>query len=111
MAKASTLAQATAVLHPRPLYFSDPHPPGEKAASDPAFYAPLPDNKGRDGFKLPAPIERIKKRLLSGTRETKLFLSGHVGSGKSTELSRLRIDPEIQKRMGDVLAARGRPEE
>jgi hypothetical protein len=105
MPRATTLEQATVYLDPRPLDFSHPKPQGEKEASDPAFYAPPPGTTGAGGFKLPAPIERLRKRLLSGTRGTKLFLSGHVGSGKSTELSRLVIEPDIRERF-DVVALR-----
>jgi hypothetical protein len=102
MPRATTLDEATKLLDPRPLDFLHPHPQGALVASDPAFYAAPPGNKGADGFKLPAPIERLRKRLLSGTRTTKLFLSGHVGSGKSTELSRLIVDPEIRARFAVI---------
>jgi KAP family P-loop domain len=102
MARAKTLEEATRLLDPRPLDFSHPNPQGAKEASDPAFYAPKPGEKRPDGFAFPPPIDRIRKRLLSGTRNTKLFLSGHVGSGKSTELSRLAIDPQIAARFNVV---------
>ncbi len=102
MARATTLEEATRKLDPRPLDFSHPNPQGAKEASDPAFYAAKPGEKRPDGFAFPPPIERIRKRLLSGTRSTKLFLSGHVGSGKSTELSRLVVDPHIAARFSVV---------
>jgi hypothetical protein len=101
MAKAKTLEEATKVLDPRPLDFSH----RAEDAQDPTnrkFYAPLPDAVDPDGFKLPAPVERLKKRILAGTRETKLFLSGHVGSGKSTELSRLMASDEVRQRFDVV---------
>lgn len=102
MAKATTLEEAIRVLDPRPLDFSHPHPQGDREASDPAFYTPKPGEKRPDGFSFPPPIERIRKRLLNGTRSTKLFLSGHVGSGKSTELSRLVVEQEIVARFSVV---------
>ncbi len=52
MPRAKTLEEARKLLDPRPLDFSEPNPQGAKAASDPAFYAPPPEQ--RDGrFKLP----------------------------------------------------------
>lgn len=102
MARAKTLEQATRFLDPKPLDFSKRSPQGEDEATDRAFYAPLPGMKGADGFKLPPRIEKMKGRLLSGTRNTKVFLSGHVGSGKSTELSRLMMEREIKDRFDVV---------
>ncbi len=102
MAKATTLERALKVLDPRPLDFSGADRNDAEEASNPDFYAPVPGAQGSDGFKLPAPIERMRKRLLSGARGAKLFLSGHVGSGKSTELSRLMVDPEIRARFDIV---------
>jgi KAP family P-loop domain len=101
MAKATTLEAAIKVLDPRPLDFS-PHTDGAPEATNPKFYAHVPEAKGPDGFKLLAPLDRMRDRLLQGTRETKLFLSGHVGSGKSTELSRFMANAEIRERFDVV---------
>lgn len=103
MPRATTLVQARKVLDPRPLDFRETNPMGAKVASDPEFYAPPPPRRGEGNFKLPGPIERLRQRLLSGTRDTKLFLSGHVGSGKSTELSRLAVDPQIKEQLSVLM--------
>lgn len=103
MPRATTLEQARKVLDPRPLDFREPNPLGSKVASDPKFYTPPPPRRGEGNFKLPGPIERLRQRLLSGTRDTKLFLSGHVGSGKSTELSRLAVDPKIKEQFSVLM--------
>lgn len=41
-------------------------------------------------------FDRLRKRLLH--RNARIFLTGQKGSGKSTELRRLLVDPDIQKR-------------
>lgn len=101
MPRATNLGEAYKLLDPRPLDFSNPRPSGKDAAKDPAFYTPPPETQD-DGHRLPGPIEIIRQKLLTGGRETTMFLSGHVGSGKSTELSRLAADPRIQKRFSVV---------
>ena len=91
--QAATLTEARRTLDPRPLVFG---PDGKRSeAEDPEFYQPLP-RRSQGQRRLPAAIESIKDRLLNGGLETKAFLSGHVGSGKSTELGRLMIDPVIR---------------
>ncbi|MGK3969610.1 hypothetical protein WMF38_33540 [Sorangium sp. So ce118] len=102
MPRAITLEQARKVLDPRPLDFRETNPQGLKVASNPEFYTPLPARR-EGNFKLPGPLERLRQKLLSGTRDNKLFLSGHVGSGKSTELSRLAVDPRIQERFSVLM--------
>ncbi|WP_437831558.1 P-loop NTPase fold protein [Sorangium sp. So ce1153] len=102
MPRATTLEEARKVLDPRPLDFREPNPQGAKEASDPKFYTELPARR-EGNFKLPGPLERLRQRLLSGTRDTKLFLSGHVGSGKSTELSRLAVHPQIQEQFSVLM--------
>jgi hypothetical protein len=92
--RAQNLEQAAKLLDPRPLDFT--HTSTDEAA-DPDFYLQVPARK-RGNIKLPGPMERLRQRLLGGGPDTKVFLSGHVGSGKSTELSRLAIDPEIRER-------------
>lgn len=101
MPRATNLQEAYKLLDPRPLDFSNPRPTSRDAAKDPAFYTPPPETAD-GGHRLPGPIEIIRQKLLAGSSETKMFLSGHVGSGKSTELSRLAADPRIQKRFNVV---------
>jgi hypothetical protein len=72
------------------------------AAKDPAFYTKPPETDADDGAPLPGPVALIRQGLLAGGPETKMFLSGHVGSGKSTELSRLAVDRKIKQRFNVV---------
>lgn len=44
------------------------------------------------------PLGKLKRRLLLADETARFFLSGHVGSGKSTELARLASDPAILRR-------------
>jgi hypothetical protein len=53
--------------------------------------------KERGGLKVPGPMDDVRRDLLAGLASTKVFLSGHVGSGKSTELNRLAVDPAIAR--------------
>lgn len=90
---AENLKDANEVLDPRPLVFDG----GEKsAATDPAFYTELPQPDARKR-PIPAPLDRIRTRLLEETGDTKIFLSGHVGSGKSTQINRLAANEDIQR--------------
>ena len=73
-----------------------------KPQSDPSFYIEPPAQK-KGKVSLPSPVETIRQRLLTGTHDTKMFLCGHVGSGKSTELNRLKAHEEIQKEFSVVL--------
>lgn len=97
MKRAETLEEARKLLDPRPLDFTRPNPEGADAASDPGYYMEVPERFG-DGFRLPGPIENIRQRLVTSGPDVKVFLSGHVGSGKSTELSRLAVGDEITRR-------------
>jgi hypothetical protein len=45
-----------------------------------------------------SPIQLLHKRVLAAEAWGKIFLSGHVGSGKSTELVRLRERAEVAER-------------
>jgi hypothetical protein len=64
----------------------------EGREADPAasaeFYVERPDN----------PLDELKAHLLGSRRDEKILLTGHMGSGKSTELNRLAADQDIQKR-------------
>jgi hypothetical protein len=103
MPRAKTLDEAYKLLDPRPLVFTDDGPPqGAAAASNQDFYiAPPPQKKGNRN--LPSPVENIRQRLLNGTPDTKMFLCGHVGSGKSTELNRLAVHHEIRSEFSVVM--------
>lgn len=98
MAGVTTLDEARKVLDPRPLDFSGK---STDKATNPAFHVELPEEV-RGSIKLPGPLAQLEQRLLNGTRDTKLFLSGHVGSGKSTELNRLMVKTEIKERFSVV---------
>ncbi|WP_437767221.1 hypothetical protein WME77_09340 [Sorangium sp. So ce764] len=54
----------------------------------------IPVGRGR---QLP-PLARLRGQLLKSSERDRFFLSGHIGSGKSTELKRLLADPDIQRR-------------
>jgi hypothetical protein len=78
--KATTLVEAMATFDPAPIEFE----PG----ASPTFYVEREDR----------PLDLLRVRLLMGTgRGQKLLLAGHRGSGKSTELNRLCVDPDIQR--------------
>ena len=93
MSAAANMKDAMRVLDPRPLEFEHAGDPQVSPAANKAFYKPLPvEGASESGLKKPGPIERIRQQLLDGGRDTRCFLSGHVGSGKSTELHRLQRD-------------------
>lgn len=101
--KAKTLDEARKVLDPRPLASPlDEAAKSASAASDPDFYIEPPAQK-KNNRNLPSPVENIRQRILTGTHEAKLFLCGHVGSGKSTELNRLAAHPEITSEFSVVM--------
>jgi hypothetical protein len=100
MPRATTLDEAYKLLDPRPLVFKEDGP--GRAASDPEFYTEPPPQR-KDDTNLPSPVENIRQRLLTGAHDTKLFLCGHVGSGKSTELNRLVMHPEIRSEFSVVM--------
>ncbi|HSO00642.1 MAG TPA: hypothetical protein VLS89_20260, partial [Candidatus Nanopelagicales bacterium] len=91
--RARTLDEALDVLDVVPLDFSGkPSSP----ASDPAFYTelPPPDHEDLPGAGL---AERLRMSLLGRMGPARLFLSGHVGSGKSTQINRLAEDEKINE--------------
>jgi hypothetical protein len=103
MARAQTLDEAYKLLDPRPLDFALQGPPqGEQVASDPRFYIDPPAQK-KGKRNLPSPVETIRQRLVTGVHDTKMFLCGHVGSGKSTELNRLATHDEIRAEFSVVM--------
>lgn len=91
---AKTLDEALEALELEPLDFSGKA--GVRPASDPSYYeAPPPRDDDEDGLAGPGPTERIRDQLLQKRQHEKVFLSGHVGSGKSTELNKLMADPAL----------------
>jgi hypothetical protein len=100
--RANTLDDALDVLELQPLDFLG----GEQQspARDPAFYVePPPRDDESDGLPGPGPAERLRDQLLSQHRPAKLFLSGHVGSGKSTQINKLAADSAIRGAFSVVL--------
>src|SRR5262245_27148405 len=93
--RAKTLEAALDVLELQPLDFSGAG--AKDPASDPAFYVePPPRDDEGDGLPGPGPAERLRDRLLGQRHHTKLFLSGHVGSGTSTQLNKLATDEALK---------------
>jgi len=81
--KAATLEQALDVLRPEPL-----------SVDDKSWYVARSEiAKGTVG-----PLALLRTKLKHALPNDKFFLSGHVGSGKSTELIRLAADPTITER-------------
>ena len=99
--RAQTLDEVFDVLDLQPLEFG-----GEikSPASDPAFYVePPPRDEGDDGLPGPRLAESINNQLLRQTRPAKLFLSGHVGSGKSTQINKLAADAKLKEAFSILL--------
>lgn len=92
---AKTLDEAQDLLDPRPLEFVQTGKAPD-AAADPSLYTEPPPVE-HDERKRPGPMDRIKARLLRETNHVKVFLSGHVGSGKSTQINKLAADPKIRQ--------------
>ncbi|MBK8258132.1 MAG: hypothetical protein IPK82_36385 [Polyangiaceae bacterium] len=97
-AVAQTLAAATEALTPEPLAFVD----STVAVNN--LYVPRPE-RYEDGLRVRSPSETLERRLLSSALPAKVFLSGHVGSGKSTEIRRLAAQPTIQKAFTPIVLA------
>lgn len=87
MPPATLLTDAYDVLDPQPIDF----------ATQADFYVEPPPRLHDDLTPSPNPMDRIR-RALRTTWPAKVFLAGHVGAGKSTQLRRLASDPEIQQR-------------
>ncbi len=98
LAPAATLAEALDALVPEPLQFEGDHPNGD------VLYAPRPE-RFEEGLRVRGPAEALQKRLLGSTFATKVFLSGHVGSGKSTEIRRLAASEPIRKAFSPIVLA------
>lgn len=93
--RATRLDETLDVLELLPLDFGGPV---DSPAADPAFYVERPMDEAVEG-EVPPPTlaETLADRLLGLRHGTSLFLSGHVGSGKSTQLSKLAADPRIRE--------------
>lgn len=92
MPPATTLTDAYDVLDPQPIDF----------ATQADFYVEPPPRVHDDQTPSPNPMDRIR-RALRTTWPAKVFLAGHVGAGKSTQLRRLASDPEIRGRFSVAL--------
>ena len=95
---ATTLAEALDALVPEPLQFEGGRPNGN------VLYAPRPE-RFEEGLRVRGPAEALQKRLLGSTSATKVFLSGHVGSGKSTEIRRLAASEPIRSAFSPIFLA------
>lgn len=102
-ALAATLDAALDVLELKPLEFLCTDLPSDPA-TDRTFYVPPPprDDDG-DGLPSPDPAERFRTDLLERRQNLKLFLSGHIGSGKSTQINKLAADEQLRSAFSIVL--------
>ncbi len=95
MPLAATLADALDVLELHPLDFTrsaERHP-----ESNPLFYVePPPRDDPGSGLQGPGLAERFRDQLLGHRQAVKLFLSGHIGSGKSTQINKLAADDALR---------------
>ncbi|MFO0587175.1 MAG: hypothetical protein U0441_06545 [Polyangiaceae bacterium] len=92
MPRATNLNDAYDVLDPQPIDFT----------TQADFYVEPPPREHDDGERAPNPMTRIRKALQT-TSAAKMFLAGHVGAGKSTQLRRLAADPSIEQRFSVVM--------
>lgn len=92
MPRATNLSEAYDVLDPQPIDFT----------TQADFYVEPPPREHDDGEIAPNPMTRIRKALHT-TGAAKMFLAGHVGAGKSTQLRRLAADPLIAQRFSVVM--------
>jgi hypothetical protein len=87
---ATTLREAWYVLDPVPLDFG--------TQPDVARHLYIPHAARLDketGMAVTSPSKELTMELLNSTFEMKAFLSGHVGSGKSTELRKVAANTDI----------------
>lgn len=83
--QAKDLKSAVANLNERVSLRFDQRPDNPASASA-SFYVDRPDN----------PMEELKTVLLSSPGNDKILFTGHIGCGKSTELNRFAVLPDIQ---------------
>ncbi len=91
---ARDLQEAYELLDIRPLQFGAEHPAD---GTEPSRYVERP-GRPRGGRPPLREMDKLRDRLLRSFPEQKLFLSGHVGCGKSTELARLAADDQVRER-------------
>jgi hypothetical protein len=85
--QAKTLEKAIINLNEQTsLVFEDIN--GIPASASSTFYVDRPDN----------PMEELKTYLLTSPGNDKILFSGHMGCGKSTELNRFSVLPEIREK-------------
>jgi hypothetical protein len=100
--RAQSLADVPDVLDLEPLDFLGVD--RNKPATDPAFYVEPPARDDEtDGLPGLGPAERFRDHLLGQRQLAKLFLSGHVGSGKSTQLNKLAADEALRGAFSVIL--------
>ncbi|MBK8258128.1 MAG: hypothetical protein IPK82_36365 [Polyangiaceae bacterium] len=87
MAPVTNLFDAYDVLDPQPIDF----------ATQAHYYVEPPPKVHDYQTRSPGPIDKIK-RALRTTIPTKVFLAGHVGAGKSTQLRKLVTEPFITEK-------------
>lgn len=92
MAKANTLTDAYDVLDPQPIDFETQRD----------YYEEPPPRIHDDMTPSPNPMARIR-RMLQTSRPAKVFVAGHVGAGKSTQLRKLASDSDVQKHFSVIL--------
>ena len=71
----------------QPLVFREDDPRHDDPAASAEFYIEREDS----------PLAELKVHLLQSRGNEKILLTGHMGSGKSTELNRLAADPDIEQ--------------
>jgi len=99
---AATLRDALEVLELQPIEFLVTT--GTSRASDPSYYVePPPQEDVGGGLPEPTIAKHLGDELLSRAQHTKIFLSGHVGSGKSTQVNRLAADPRLRDAFSIVI--------
>jgi hypothetical protein len=102
MPLAATLVDALDVLELHPLEFDGAGK--QDPESNPGFYVePPPREDHGDGLPGPGPVERLRELLLGHRQAMKLFLSGHIGSGKSTQINKLAADDTLRGAFSVVL--------
>jgi hypothetical protein len=101
MPRAATLDDTLDVLDILPLEFSGN---GKRdVESDPRFYVEPPPCEDGGDMRGVGPAERFRDLLLSDQHRAKLFLSGHIGNGKSTQINKLAADETLRNAFSVVL--------
>lgn len=72
----------------QPVIFNPEELKDAPPSANPEFYVARPDN----------PLDELKVHLINSHTYEKILLTGHLGSGKSTELNRVSADENIKNR-------------